>query len=552
MDEHYRGPRTLVIGLDGATWRLLEPRLAAGDLPVLAGLIAAGARGPLRSTLRPESSVAWSSFATGVNAGRHGVFGFAGHVPGSYKVRLMTAADVRMPLFWEWTAGHGIRTGIFNVPLVTYPPRALPDGSFSVGGLITPGLRSDFTWPLALRDELLAHAPGYQLDTEMDQAGLSDEQIIAGLAELIRTHLDAALYLIRTRQPELFVAVFMATDRIQHHLWRHLDPRHPRYDAARSPGLALRILDLYRQLDAAVGALQAAAAADALVLVMSDHGFNGCDRAFSVNAWLAQSGWLALKRGAGARGTGARLLRRMRHVPGVRRLRALLPGVRDIKLTDAWRPDPTDWIDWSRTQAYFSDVGGIRINVAGREPEGIVPPADYERLRDEITAGLLALRDPATGSAPISAVYRREALYEGPHVALAPDLIAEPRRDDADPARNYLLAYGAPPGGGLFAELPGLDGNHDLDGILIAAGRGVTPGAIVGAHLWDLAPTLYRSLGIAGPSGLDGRILPELVSDAGALEGHTAGAAIPAAAPALTAEDEAALADHLRALGYLS
>lgn len=552
MAEQYRGPRVLVIGLDGATWRLLEPWLAAGELPVLAGLVAAGAHGPLRSTLRPESSVAWSSFATGVNAGRHGVFGFAGHVPGSYKVRLMTAADVQMPLFWEWTAGHGIRTGIFNVPLVTYPPRPLPEGSFSVGGLITPGLSSSFTWPPALRDELLARLPGYRLDTEMDQAGLSDEQIITGLAELIRTHLEAALHLVRTRQPELFVAVFMATDRIQHHLWRHLDPRHPRYDAARSPARAPRILALYRQLDAAVGALIAAAADDATVVIMSDHGFNGCDRAFSVNAWLAQTGWLVLKPGASTRGAGAQLLRRMRWAPGVRRLKALLPGVRDIKLTEAWRPDPTDWIDWPRTRAYFSDVGGIRINLAGREAAGVVPPADYESARAKIAAGLLALRDPATGNAPIAAVYRREELYEGPHVALAPDLIAEPRRDDHDPARNYLLAYGAPPGGGVFAGRPGLDGNHDLDGILIAAGPGVTPGAIAGARLWDLAPTLCRCLDIPAPAGLDGRILPELAADGRAAAAPAGEAFVRPAAPALTADDEAALADHLRALGYLS
>ncbi len=572
MQPSYPGPRVLVIGLDGATMRLLQPMIAAGRLPNLARFIETGASGPLRSTIRPESSIAWSSFATGVNAGRHGIFGFVGPIAGSYRTRLMTAADLHAPPFWVHLADHGVRVGVFNVPLVAYPPKPLPPGSFTVGGLMTPGLASDFTWPAELKADLLAHVPGYRLD--VDEAGLSEEQLIAELAELTRLHLAAARYLIESRQPELFVAVFMATDRIQHHLWRHLDPRHPRYDPIRSPRLTPAIHALYDQLDAAVGELVALVATGALTLVISDHGFNGCHRALAVNAWLAQNGWLTPRAGAELRGRSARLIGWLRRLPGLRRLKARLPGLRQVKLTDAWHPDPTDWIAWEQTAAYFSDAGGIRINLQGREPQGTVSPPAYEALRAEISRRLLALRDPETGAAPVAAVYRREELYTGPYADLAPDLIVEPRRDADDPAENYLLAYGAPPAGALFIERLRLSGNHDLDGILFAAGPGVTTGPVAGARLWDLAPTLCQALGAPVPTGLDGRMLPELTAgnvlsappslrgasfapkQSQAMEGiasQTPLAMTPESTGAeLSSEDEAAVAERLRALGYLS
>jgi predicted AlkP superfamily phosphohydrolase/phosphomutase len=563
MATIYRGPAVLVIGLDGATMRLLGPLMAAGRLPHLRRLSAAGASGLLRSTIRPESSVAWSSFATGLEPGRHGVFGFVSQSPGSYRARLTTAADLAAPPFWAHLAGHGVRAGVFNVPVAAYPPRSLPAGSFTVGGLGTPSLASHFTWPADLKAGLLAHVAGYRLD--VDEAGTSDERLITELAELTRVHLAAARYLVESRQPDLFVAVFMATDRIQHYLWRHLDARHPRHDAARSPRLAGRIHALYEQLDAAVGELAGLAAADALILVMSDHGFDACGRALSLNAWLAGQGWLQLRAGAAARGRSAALLGRLRRLPGLRRLKAALPGLRRVALTEAWRPDPTDWIAWEGTAAYFSDVGGIRINLQGREPQGVVAPAAYDALIGEMSGRLLALRDPLTGHAPVAAVYRREELYTGPCTDRAPDLIVEPRRDADDPRANYLLAYGAPPGSALFFDPPRLSGNHDQDGILIAAGPGVRPGAFASARLWDLAPTICHALGVSPPEGLDGRALIELLprgdgrpgahdgaSSAGATAQDQAAGTIVAEETGLSAEDEAAIAARLRALGYLS
>ncbi|MCA9993741.1 MAG: alkaline phosphatase family protein, partial [Anaerolineales bacterium] len=93
--------KAVVIGLDGADWRLLTPWLAQGELPTLARLVAEGSSGPLRSTIRPESSVAWTSFATGVNPGKHGIFGFVAHQPGSYNFRLANGSHIGAPRFWH-------------------------------------------------------------------------------------------------------------------------------------------------------------------------------------------------------------------------------------------------------------------------------------------------------------------------------------------------------------------------------------------------------------------------------------------------------------------
>ena len=125
--------RFLVIGIDGGTFDLIRPWAEAGDLPNLARLMAEGVHGPLESTLPPVTAPAWSTFATGKNPGKHGVFDFILPMGGRYD--LVNATSIHAPTLWQIISEAGLKCGVMNVP-VTYPPA--PINGFVIGGMLSP------------------------------------------------------------------------------------------------------------------------------------------------------------------------------------------------------------------------------------------------------------------------------------------------------------------------------------------------------------------------------------------------------------------------------
>ena len=529
----------LILGLDGADWRILDPWLRAGHLPALAELKARSRWSGLQSTIRPESSVAWAAFATGVNPGKHGVFGFVSQRPEAYDARLNTAASLRATPFWRQAAAAGQRLALFNIPM-TYPPAPLPRGVV-VAGMLTPDTRSPFTQPPDLRERLLAAVPDYVIHVERTGMDLGD--FIRATRRAIDARGRAMRWLLNQEDWDAFIGVFTATDRLQHYALHLLHPDHPRHDPAQARGLLPELLAAYQALDEAVAGLLQDVGKEATVILLSDHGFSPVARAFYVNVFLEQAGWLVWKRPP-AQKPG--LWRRLRRQPALRRLKRALPGLRDVRRPPALAPW-LDAIDWSRTRAVYSPVGGIRFNVRGREPLGIVEESALDGLMEALTEALMAVRDPVTGRSPIGRVYRREALYAGPWVHLAPDLILEPRRDDPDPGQNGLIraGYAAQP----FADSGHLTGNHALRGILAAAGPGITPGESPDARLLDLAPTLLHLLGLPALAHMDGRALDFAPGPAPRAEASPASDLAPDAD--LSPDDRRLIQERLRGLGYL-
>ena len=157
-------PRVLVIGLDGATWTLLEPLLAQGKLPTLARLIREGSRASLRSCIQPSSEQAWSAFATGKQNGKFGLYGFYQRASNSYALEYVTAAHRRAPTLWRILSDRGRRCVVVNVPL-TWPVE--PVHGALVSGLMTPGLHSQFTYPRELREALTRALGEYIIDVDI-------------------------------------------------------------------------------------------------------------------------------------------------------------------------------------------------------------------------------------------------------------------------------------------------------------------------------------------------------------------------------------------------
>lgn len=636
--------RVFVLGLDGATFALLQPWMDQGHLPTFRRLVRDGAWGALVSVVPAMTPVAWSSMVTGVLPGRHGIFGFLKPRPGSYRREPSSARDRRRPAIWNLLDRAGRSSILVGVPY-TYPPE--PISGVVVSGFGTPSAEVEFVHPRPLRQVILREFGPYPLEARYrrDIPGRLED------AHTITRHRHALVRFLMQEFPwDFFMFVLMTTDRLQHLVWRILDPRHPAYDPDEARRYGPAVLDYYRRLDDLTADLLERLDARTVVFVVSDHGFGPLERSVSLVRWLGQAGLLVMggRRWAyappeqapafTARGTGrvsadpggarglllevdgteayAGAVFRLEGLDPLRRydlaaeVTAATPGallefstfgpegqtivggrpMRDrggrvatvlhppasaldlmVCLTSYGGNPPgrltvtavtlDEREDWSRTAAYVVDDGeatggpGIRLNVRGREPAGIVPPDAYDAIRSRIVAGLEALRDEA-GRPLVQRVHRREAVYAGPFVDEAPDLIVAFADGVGGTARHPALGHSVVEGP-VWAPATGLvSGWHRDDGILIAYGRGIRSGRVTGARLLDICPTVLHVLGVPIPDDLDGRVLTEILGDE--LARPPVYAPAPAAAgdarhapDVYSAEERRALEDHLRRLGYI-
>ena len=522
--------KVLVIGLDGVTFDLLGPWIDAGELPNLQRLMQQGAWGKLRSTLPPISSSSWSSFATGVNPGKHGLVDFVFPGSDSYKVSMVNATSRKTKALWNWLSDAGKKVGLLGIP-TTYPPE--PVDGFMVSGFLSPGPDSDWAFPLELKQEIQSELGEFQLaPNERYRSSRHLERFLEDLTASVENRTQAALYLMRNKPWDLFTVVYWDTDMVQHETWRLVDPTHPRHDPDEAAAHREQILDFHQKVDADVGRLLAEVDSGTLVVVMSDHGFGPVHSFFLTNNWLAEQGYLVFKPGAltGAKRALFRLgftplqMFRIAKAMGLGSLRKKVRFQQKSGLLNRLFLSFDD-VDWSRTRAFsIGSFGQVYVNLAGARPQGIVQPGqEYEDLKETIANQALALQDPRTGQPLVERVYRREEVYSGPYLARTPDLIIQPR------GWEYMAFGHADFGSNRLVEpITGLSGHHRLDGVVILAGDGVKPGtALEGAGIVDLTPTILHAMGLQVPQDLDGRVLSETFEDSS-----------PAARPVAYSQDD--------------
>lgn len=528
--------RLVIIGLDGATFDLIHPWVAAGDLPNLQRLMAEGSWGPLESVVHPFTAQAWTSMVTGTQQGKHRVFDFWERDFNTYGFRLMNASHRALPALWNLLSQAGKDVIVVNVPQ-TYPPEAVR--GVMVSGRDTPGLDTPYTYPPELKAELdHASSTPYVIvpnDWLWTQRGRPD----LARAELLReadVRFDAALHLMDTRPWDLLFFVVSATDGAAHFFWKYHDPSHPLYDPAEAALYGDTLREVYRRCDQRIGELlqRIEGMPDVNVLVVSDHGQGPLGpQAVHLNLWLAGQGLLQFRDGRHNQATlGERAAIVASHaVQRGKRWIYRQVGFQTLTKLRAWWPDSLrtrlgaetffPGVDWYNTRAFSEELrGNIWINVAGRDPHGIVQPgAEYERLRDQIIAALPQLTDAATGARPIRKVWRREELFHGPFLERFPDLIVE--AEYADVFKPHGAYRGALAARQLTADELGqiwITGCHRSNGIFIAWGPDIKPGSQVqGAALIDVAPTALHLLGQPVPVEMDGHVL------AAALAGPAAG-----------------------------
>ncbi len=555
--------KIMVIGIDGGTFEVIRPLVQRGELPNLAALMEQGVSGNLLSTVPPITAPAWMSFMTGMNPGKHGFFHFLGNEHRNYVGSVLSAADLRVRTLWSILSEHGKRLILLNVPM-TYPPMRV--NGVMVSGLGSPLDSQHVTFPPGVYHELGEQVGEYEIDQSIEQRFDGQIPSPASLADLIqRLHrmtekrTEAAIYLLRKYEWDLFMVVYVITDRLQHLFWRFWDLSHPEYDPDLATRFGRAIADGYRKVDEAIGTIGREVGDDLTIIVMSDHGFGPLHECFFVNAWLYQKGFLAVKRMLPWRfQTGRTPIYRILSRLGLGALRRLLPRHVNQFGIPRIRRIPRGWqelVDWSRTRAYASGPLGININLRGREPHGIVSAdGEYEALLRDITRELHVLKHPVTGDPMVDSVLRKEEAYTGPYVEDATDLLFAMKGLACLPHPGNAASrrlFGTPP--------IGWNGTHRFEGILSMRGPQVRQGAFVKqAQILDLAPTILHLFGLPVPEEMDGRVLEEAI-DPELLASHPVAYAHANRldlgredGPLLPAEDEEQMREHLQNLGYLS
>jgi predicted AlkP superfamily phosphohydrolase/phosphomutase len=455
--------RALVIGLDCAAPQLVFERWA-DELPTLRGLCARGRFGVLRSSDPPITVPAWSVMTSSRNAGALGFYGFRNRKDHSYDGLVFAdSRAVRVPRVWDLLSASGRPVVVLGVPQ-TYPVSRV--NGVMVSCFLTPDTETvQWTYPAELKGEIESLVGRYLVDVQ-DFRTDDKERLLREIEEMTAKRFQVAEHLLETRPWDLFFMVEMGTDRLHHGFWRFFDPEHRLYE----PGNAYEAaaLDYYRALDAKLGRLLAHVGGDTAVLVVSDHGAKRMDGGICVNEWLRREGYLALKQEP----TGP-------------------------------TPLTPEMVDWERTTAWGE--GGyycrLFLNVSGREPEGCVPPEDYERVRAELKGKLEALGDEE--GRPIGTVaHRPEDLYTEAK-GVAPDLLVYF-------GELYWRSVGqvGTEAVHVFENDTGPDdANHAHEGLYILVCEGVEPGPGEERDLRDIAPTLLTLLGEPVPAEMEGTSL---------------------------------------------
>jgi len=434
----------VVVGLDGVPYSFVNRMIGESVFSHLGRLFGDGSWKRMNSVLPTVSSVAWSSFMTGKNPGKHNIYGFQDRRPRTYDTYIPLSTDMKSDTLWEVIGRTGRRVGVMNVP-VTYPPREV--NGFLVGCFLSPDLNKA-TYPRQLARKL--SELGYRIDVDPWKGREKDKTpFLDDLNEVLSRRAATMFYLMEHEEWDFFMTHFMGTDRINHFLWEQMELGEGPYAAA--------FLDYYRKIDEMIAGLVSRLDGRTTLAVLSDHGFCTLKKEVYINHWLVDGGWLVFDN----------------------------QNEQSIKEID------------ERSRAFSLDPGRIYVNLRGREPKGSVAPGDeYERVRAELAEGLAELTDPDSGEQMIEKVVKREEIYFGDSFDAAPDLIAVPRRGyDLKGALNRpeLTHKG---------ELVGM---HTFeDAFLFIRGEEITRDEF---SIVDVMPTVLSLLRVPIPSDVDGRSL---------------------------------------------
>jgi predicted AlkP superfamily phosphohydrolase/phosphomutase len=503
------GLKTLIVGLDGATFDLILPFVKENRLPTFARLLEKGAWGELESTIPPITAAAWTSFMTGENPGKHGTIDFIkiiGPGPDGNAQHVVTTEDFAGRTFFDVMAGNGLKVGVMTVP-VTFPP-------WDVNGIMISG------YPCPDNDKIYSTAKdiSFRVDEPLNfgaeyYRNASEDEIIEDCLHRDRLRKDLMFDLLEKHEFDCFAVVLGGIDRAQHDYWKYHDPDYPFVDEDKREKFRDAIYRNYKLADDVLAQVLERYGDAVNLFILSDHGAGRHPFvSFNVNLWLRRNGLLevrilkALSREA-AKGILYALYAAL--APRNRKSSRVVPKITPRSPADGGGSGRV--FDWKRTRAFFYPLmyptGGIMINLEGRQPHGTVRPGkEYEALVDEIIEKLSSYRDAKTGEKVVEKAVRRGNLYHGRYVEDFPDIVYVLNRK-YESEKNLFGPVTTPVRRIVLEKKSGL---HLMHGIFMAHGPDVAPGKIGGARIIDLAPTLLYNIGLPVPESMDGVVLKEI------------------------------------------
>ncbi|RQG95371.1 alkaline phosphatase family protein [Natrarchaeobius chitinivorans] len=500
------GMETLLIGIDAGCLPIFEQLFEADCIPTIERLCADGAVAPLESQIPPWTPSAWPSIYTGVNPGQHGAIGFVGY--DGYDWHVTSNDDVEEHSLWTLLDRHDRSSVVVNAP-VTHPPEEF-DGAVIPGFL---GPESPTCHPEGVLEDVRDAIGEYRVypNYSRDDDSLTTDEKVTEYRRLIRMRGEAFRYLVDAYDPDFGFVQFQKTDTVFHEL----------------AGDERTVETVYETTDEEIATIIEGCDPDRIFLV-SDHGMGRYDGyEFRINEFLRDEGFLETTTGGKGMPSWTPMRRRLREgeecdswEPGAvaraasvaarfgltaSRVRAALErvGLADVAIAHApggVSRTANEQVDFASSKAYVRARTelGVRINLEGREPEGVVPPDEYEKVREDLIRSLQGVETPE-GEPVFETVAPGEQYFHGDNADRTVDVVTIPN--------GFEHALTERLDGNYFGSVE--PWNHKLDGVFVAVGSDIDEDAgLERAHLFDVAPTVLAAMGVPYSDRMDGGVLP--------------------------------------------
>src|SRR4030043_1186300 len=488
--------KVIIIGLDGGEFEIINHLIKKNKLPNLKRAINNGSFGKLESTKPPLTPCAWSSFMTGKNPGKHGIYDFY-FLDKNQNLKIYSAKDRKDKDLWQILSENNLKSIVFNVPM-TYPAHKI--NGIMISDFTTPNLESKFTYPPSFKKILLKNFPNYKISEKgkFSQRIKDQKNFEKEITELLELRFQVFNWLLKNYQWDLAMVVFGATDHICHWYWQFKDKKNSIFSNS--------IYKIYENLDNKIGNLFENFP-QVNFIFMSDHGFGSYQSDVNLNYWLMKNNYLFLKK------RKERLMKRI-----LKKLNISISGIVQFSLNlgmgkiinslphqikEKIKSELTITFkdfDWEKTKAYsFGYYGSIYIN-----QKVIKLSKEKEKLIKELKYKLNKIKDEK-GKQLVDKIWLKKQLYSGRNLAKMPDLIFSMQNYSYACSSSFAFSSNS-----LFSEAKTYkSGDHRKDGIFITYGPNFvnTGKKLKNLSIMDITPTILHLYGVQVPQDMDGKVI---------------------------------------------
>lgn len=473
--------KSIILGLDGATFNIINPLIKEGKLPNFKKIIDNGVYGNIINPGYLASPTAWTTLTTGVNPGEHGLYDFLS-VTENHEFKLNLSTDKKTRSFWDIL---NLKSIIVNMP-GTYPMIYDNENLTVVGCMLTPGLSSDFTYPKELKEEILDKIKDYKINLDWELYADNESGFMADLKKMTDARLRLFDYLMENNQWDIFLGVVIGTDRLQHLFWDKEN-----------------IFEIYSMLDIYIGKLlkKIEKEEDIILFVISDHGFGEIDNLFYLNTWLKENGYLSIKRERIPYWLMRKLGINREFITKVLKKLGVDTESLRMRLSDRIKnlAPPTETnlfqdINWKKTKAFFFGFGNLYINKELRFKGGIVSIGNVANLKEDIKKKL-------EQHEAVKKIHDRNELFKGRDLDSGPDLLVE---------LNERYAFAKSLGNKIVTERKDMKADHLPEGIFLAYGNNIKRRYKRDLNVLDFAPTLLYSMAGKKDWNMEGKVASDI------------------------------------------